>query len=176
MADLNDLTKPDSTSNYSSEVLQTIKGHISRLWLGDYTGMGNLVANMRRWVDLGSGDTKLVKRNADGSESTIFDSSLKAAKTYVDTQDATKANTGGSNATGTWAINITGNAATATSATNATNAGSATNATQISNSGGWSVAQSGTKLYFAYNGVNKASLDSNGNFIAIANVTAYGTP
>ena len=49
-------------------------------------------------------------------------------------------------------------------------------ATAITNSGGWSVTPSGTKLYFAYNGVNKASLDSSGNLIVVANVTAYGTP
>jgi len=122
MADLNDLLKPDATSNYSTEVLQTIKGHISRLWLGDYTGMGSLVTNMRRWIDSGTGDAKLVKRNSDGSESTIFDSSLKTTKDYVDAQDATKANAGGSNATGTWAINITGNAGTATTANTASTA------------------------------------------------------
>lgn len=40
----------------------------------------------------------------------------------------------------------------------------------------WTVSESGGKLYFAYGGVNKASLDSSGNFIAIGNVTAYGTP
>lgn len=91
MADQNDLNKPDLISNYSTEVLQTIRGHIARLWVGDYSGMSNLVANMRRWVELGSGDTKLVKRNTDGSESTIFDSSLKANKTYVDNQDSAEA-------------------------------------------------------------------------------------
>ena len=52
----------------------------------------------------------------------------------------------------------------------------ATNATNITNSGGWSVTPSGTKLYFSYNGTNVASLDSSGNLIALANVTAYGTP
>lgn len=46
----------------------------------------------------------------------------------------------------------------------------------ISVSGGWSVTPSGTKLYFAYNGVNKGSLDSSGNFIVVGNITAYGTP
>lgn len=42
--------------------------------------------------------------------------------------------------------------------------------------GAWSVAPSGTKLYFKYNGTNVGSLDSSGNFIALGNVTAYGTP
>ena len=59
--------------------------------------------------------------------------------------------------------NTTGNAATATSA------GS------ITNSGGWSVTPSGTKLFFNYNGTNVGSLDSSGNFIVIGNITAYGT-
>lgn len=46
----------------------------------------------------------------------------------------------------------------------------------IANSGGWSVTPTGTKLYFDYNGTNVASLDSSGNLIMLANVTAYGTP
>jgi hypothetical protein len=49
-------------------------------------------------------------------------------------------------------------------------------ATAIANSGGWFVTPSGTKLNFIYNGVTVASLDSTGNFIAKANITAYGTP
>ena len=49
-------------------------------------------------------------------------------------------------------------------------------ANSIANSGGWSITPSGTKLYFNFNGTNVASLDSSGNFIALANVTAYGTP
>ena len=40
----------------------------------------------------------------------------------------------------------------------------------------WTVFQSGTKLFFAYNGVNKASIDENGNIITVGNVTAFGTP
>ena len=45
----------------------------------------------------------------------------------------------------------------------------------IAVTGGWSVTPSGTKLYFNYNGTNVGSLDSSGNFIALGNVTAYGT-
>jgi hypothetical protein len=40
----------------------------------------------------------------------------------------------------------------------------------------FAISQSGTKIYFKYNGTNIASLDSSGNLIALANVTAYGTP
>jgi len=67
----------------------------------------------------------------------------------------------GTGASGTWAINVTGNAATANA---------------IANTGGWAITPTGTKLYFAYNGTNVGSLDSSGNFIALGNVTAYGTP
>jgi hypothetical protein len=40
----------------------------------------------------------------------------------------------------------------------------------------WTITESGTKLFFAYSGVNKFSIDSSGNIIAAANVSAYGTP
>lgn len=40
----------------------------------------------------------------------------------------------------------------------------------------FSVVESGGKLYFKYSGTNIASLDSSGNFVTLANVTAYGTP
>lgn len=40
----------------------------------------------------------------------------------------------------------------------------------------FSVEESGGKLIFKYGGTTIASMDSSGNFIALANVTAYGTP
>ena len=40
----------------------------------------------------------------------------------------------------------------------------------------WTVTQSSTKLNFAYGGTVVFSIDSSGNTIAKANVTAYGTP
>jgi hypothetical protein len=43
-------------------------------------------------------------------------------------------------------------------------------------SGSWTVTISGTKVYFAYGGANKFSIDSSGNLIVVGNVTAYGTP
>jgi len=63
-------------------------------------------------------------------------------------------------------------AATAGSATNATNATNAANLVTTN----FSIVESGGKLYFKYGATNIASLDSSGNFIALANVTAYGTP
>ena len=72
----------------------------------------------------------------------------------------------GTGASGTWAIDISGNAATATTASAANN---------ITNSGGWSVTPSGTTLFFSYNGTNVGKMDSSGNLTVIGNVTAYGT-
>ena len=74
----------------------------------------------------------------------------------------------GTGASGTWAIAISGNAATATSATSATSAGQISAAT-------WTVSESGGVLYFAVSGVNKAKLDASGNLTVVGNVTAYGS-
>ena len=54
----------------------------------------------------------------------------------------------------------------------------ATNATitnLTSSYGNFTISPSGTKLYFAYNGTNIASLDSNGNMIIKGNLTANST-
>ena len=40
----------------------------------------------------------------------------------------------------------------------------------------WTITASGSYLYFAYAGTNYFSLDTSGNFVAVSNVTAYGTP
>lgn len=62
-----------------------------------------------------------------------------------------------------------------TNATNATNATTAAAATSLVTAN-FSVVESGGKLYFKYGATNIASLDSSGNFVSLANVTAYGTP
>ena len=73
----------------------------------------------------------------------------------------------GTNITGTAAgLSIGGNAVTATTAAAAT-----TLATT-----GFSIVESGGKLLFKYGATNIASMDSSGNFITLANVTAFGTP
>jgi hypothetical protein len=41
---------------------------------------------------------------------------------------------------------------------------------------GFSIEESGGKLYFFYGATAIASMDSSGNFISLANITAYGTP
>lgn len=67
--------------------------------------------------------------------------------------------------------NITGTAAGLT-AGNATTAAAATTLATTN----FSIVESGGKLYFKYGVTNIASMDSSGNFIALANVTAYDTP
>jgi hypothetical protein len=49
-------------------------------------------------------------------------------------------------------------------------------AVPTTSAGGWAITPSGSKLLFVYAGTTVGSLDSTGNFIALANVTAYGTP
>lgn len=43
-------------------------------------------------------------------------------------------------------------------------------------SGSWTITISGTKVYFAYSGVNKMSLDSSGNLTVTGDLISYGTP
>tara|TARA_R110000822_G_scaffold44494_3_gene119355 strand:+ start:1697 stop:2500 length:804 start_codon:yes stop_codon:yes gene_type:complete len=70
----------------------------------------------------------------------------------------------GTNITGTAAgLSIGGNAATATAATTLVTTG-------------FSIVESGGKLYFKYGATNIASMDSSGNLTTLANITAYGTP
>jgi hypothetical protein len=61
------------------------------------------------------------------------------------------------------------------SANTANSATTASSANSFS-SGFWTITQSGTKLNFTYNGLVVASLDSTGNFVARADVAAFGTP
>jgi hypothetical protein len=96
-----------------------------------------------------------------------------AAKTVdYSTLGAPKAD--GTGATGTWAINVSGSAATATSATSATTAGTATNATNLVTAN-FSIVESGGVLYIKYGSANIAKITSAGAFTALNNVTGYGT-
>lgn len=69
----------------------------------------------------------------------------------------------GTDATGEWNIDITGNSATADSSS------------EISNAGGWSVTPNGINLIFSYNGVDLGKLDSSGNLTVLGDVTGFGT-
>jgi hypothetical protein len=71
----------------------------------------------------------------------------------------------------------TGLTGTASSLTvgNATNATTATNATNLATTN-FTITESGGKLLIKYGATTIASIDSSGNIISAANVTAYGTP
>ena len=70
------------------------------------------------------------------------------------------------------AVAITGGTISGSYALTAANA---TNAVNLITTG-FSIVESGGKLIFRFGGTTIASMDSSGNFIAKANVTAFGTP
>jgi len=70
--------------------------------------------------------------------------------------------------------NVT-NESKATMFSSPTFTGTVTAPTVLLASGGFSITQSGTKLLFQYNGATIASMDSTGNIVSAANITAYGT-
>ena len=100
------------------------------------------------------------------------------------TLSGTLAVTGTTTCTGAVALNGGGTSTTPTVGDSSTkiattafvSAAAVTSAAKIANSGGWQVAPNGSYLEFSYNGTIVASLDTSGNFIAKANVTAYGSP
>lgn len=74
----------------------------------------------------------------------------------IATAVATKADTDGNNATGSWPVSITGSAKKLVGTT-------------------WTIEEVSGVLYFSVSGVNKAKLDASGNLTVVGNVTAYGT-
>ncbi len=104
----------------------------------------------------------------------------------------------GVGASGTWGIDITGNASTATKLQTARTlwgqsfdgtgnvSGALTGVTTLTAStsvtvpkvifavGGWSVEQTGTEIQFKYNNVVKQRLLSDGSIVAVGEVTAFG--
>jgi hypothetical protein len=146
--------------------------HLTSLTLGTPLPVASGGTGSASGVNLASGSVVFgVLPNANTTASASNGASIIVAR---DASGNFAANTITANLTGL-ASNATF-AVTAGNATNATTAVTATNATQLINSGSFNITVSGTKLLFSYNGTTVASLDSTGNFIALANITAYGTP
>jgi hypothetical protein len=74
MPDQNDLNKPDLGSSYNNEVLETLRGHIARLWTGTWGSMAGVVNGMLRWEIPGGNVLKLWRRNGSGTDDLVFDS------------------------------------------------------------------------------------------------------
>ena len=104
--------------------------------------------------------------NADNTVSSLSASAFRTA---------IGAGSGGGSVTsvaGTGTANGLTLSGTVTSSGSITLSGSVTSLTTTN----FNIQESGGKLYFYYGATAIASMDSSGNFIALANVTAYGTP
>lgn len=132
-------------------------------------GAGTYTVNTSQLV--GAGTSLTGAASAVATTPASGDNSVNIATTaFVQSAVGTLGTMASQNAS---AVAITGGTITGV---NISGTGVALSSNNITNSGGWSVTPSGTKLYFNYNGTNVASLDSSGNLITLANVTAYGTP
>lgn len=159
----NSYTAVNYTSTGQSYFTSPNSGSTGAVILRDATGNPNTVY-LQATNNTSSAQYGFLKFNSDGS---ITTSGTVMATTFTSTVTTGTAPFLVSSTTPVANLSIGGNAATATNATNAT---------RITNSGGWNVTPTGTKLYFNYNGTNVGSLDSSGNFIVTGNITAYGTP
>jgi len=123
------------------------------------TGTGSTVLSVSpTFTGIPLAPTATTGTNTTQVATTAFVQNIAGTLGTMSAQNATSVAITGGTITGTYALNTIGASGS------------------IANTGGWAVTPSGTKLYFSYNGTNVGSLDSSGNFIAKANVTAYGTP
>jgi hypothetical protein len=146
--------------------------------------------NGSAWVTLPSAGTNLYAFNISGNSATATSAgSATTAGSATNVTGLVGVPNGGTGLTtitsggllvgnGTSAAGVASAAqiVAAISTTAVANATNATSSRAVTNSGGWGVVPSGSKLYFSFNGTNLGSLDSSGNFIAYGNITAYGTP
>jgi len=120
-------------------------------------------------LDVDNGGTGVT--TSTGSGSVVLNTSPTLVTPVLGTPTSGNFSTG----TFTWPTfnqNTTGNAATATTATTATTA----NSTPLLQTTNFSISEVSGKLVFKYGATTIASMDSSGNLITVANVTAYGTP
>jgi hypothetical protein len=147
---------PSGINNAIRELMSQLKDQQTGASGDNFTVGGNLVVN-----GTASGPTASAGTNTNQFATTAFVQSVAGSLGTISSQNANNVTiTGGS---------INGITGTATGFTAGTSR-------QITNSGGWNVTPNGTKLFFNYNGTNVASLDSSGNLIVLANITAFGTP
>jgi len=114
-------------------------------------------------------------RDATDGDWKLFANVVAEPTTTIDFTNASYSNLQVGNLRTIGTVNASGNVLASTGAF-----GTVTTSGNIAVSGnvvfsGWSIRETGTKLYFAYNGVNKMSLDTGGNLVVTGDVTAFGT-
>jgi len=114
-------------------------------------------------------------RDATDGDWKLFANVVTEPTTTIDFTNASYSNLQVGNLRTIGTVNASGNVLASTGAF-----GTVTTSGNIAVSGnvvfsGWSIRETGTKLYFAYNGVNKMSLDTGGNLVVTGDLTAFGT-
>jgi hypothetical protein len=114
-------------------------------------------------------------RDATDGDWKLFANVVAEPTTTIDFTNASYSNLQVGNLRTIGTVNASGNVLASTGAF-----GTVTTSGNIAVSGnvvfsGWSIRETGTKLYFAYNGVNKMSLDTGGNLVVTGDLTAFGT-
>lgn len=137
---------------------------------------GALTANVNYQLPSGVGGFWFMYNNTTGAYTVTVSSagggtSLVLPQTYTSSVICDGTNVGNSI---TAPVPLATYATSAGTATSATSAATATNATNLVTTN-FSIVQSGSYLYIKYGTTNIARIDSSGNFIALANVTANGS-
>jgi hypothetical protein len=114
-------------------------------------------------------------RDATDGDWKLFANVVAEPTTTIDFTNASYSNLQVGNLRTIGTVNASGNVLASTGAF-----GTVTTSGNVTVSGnvvfsGWSIRETGTKLYFAYNGVNKMSLDTGGNLVVTGDLTAFGT-
>lgn len=177
---------------------------------GDHSGAGYLVATSTDKSNWNAAYTARPTTTERANWNTAYtDRPLSSERTnwntaynWGDHSTAGYVSSSGTGATGTWGISVTGNAATATTATNCSRSitagtnltgggtlttnrtlnlsSSLTGLTEVETSnisiGSWDIQLDGSDLRFRYNNVDVFRITTTGAIIAKDNVTAYGAP
>jgi len=117
--------------------------------------------------------TGLVRDATDGVWK-LFANVVSEPTTTVDFTNATYANLQVGNIAGTVTTASQPNITTVGTLGSLSVTGNVTVSSNVVFSG-WSIRETANKLYFAYNGVNKMSLDSGGNLVVTGDITGFGT-
>jgi hypothetical protein len=151
------------TKTFSSTISGSIDGNAATVTNGVYTSGNQTIAGVKTFSSTISGSISGNAGTVTNGVYTTGDQTIAGTKTFS------------SKITGSISGNCDGNAATATTASACSgNSATATSAGKLSSTH-WTVQESAGILYFQYDGVNKMSLDSSGNIIAVGDIQAYGS-